>query len=289
MLSLSMKKENFIGNYSPLPKMKFMLPEIHQTTAQYSNFPVLEAIETMTNDAKEGFGLYSYKHLQLCPQTPDVYCESLLSSIHKRLPDTQLRLHANIRVSTARKVIDVSNYGVHTRDYFKRISDLSRYISAPTYSAHSGRRNASLAKLFHQWEQIQLMFDCPVLIEGMYPSQKEDYFINSWNEYVQLMHSGCPYALDLSHLNIVAKHEGKRPQTVYDLVCHPNCLEIHLSHNNGNTDAHRSLSATHWKNVWWKESWLSGLKHRSSLPVHFSEGMLHARSHKYNRKMTIKT
>ena len=106
----------------------------------------------------------------------------------------------------------------------------------------------------------------PVLVEGMYPTRdgSEEYLMSTWQEYIDVMNSGLCYAIDLSHLHIVANREGQRPDWVYQLITHSNCKEVHVSHNNGRSDAHRPISERIWDDLWWKEAWLSALADRPS-------------------------
>ena len=88
----------------------------------------------------------------------------------------------------------------------------------------------------------------PVLVEGMYPTRNgsEEYLMSTWQEYIDVMDSGFCYAIDLSHLHIVANREGERPDWVYQLITHSNCKEVHVSHNNGRSDAHRPIPEQIW-------------------------------------------
>ncbi len=266
-----------------------MRPPIHPTTSQFSNFRLTELRDFVPNAPQEGFGSCSLQHIQLCPQTPDIYSESLLDIIQNHFPNTKFRLHANIRVKAGVQFIDASSYDVRNHWYFERVSQLSNYIRAPMYSLHAGKRsNCSMFQLFQNIEKIQRLFDIPVLVEGMYPTTNNAYLVANWKEYRMFKDSGFPYALDMSHLNIVSNKEGQNVDLVYDLIAHENCMEIHISHNNGRADAHQLISEGQWQNLWWKNCWLEALKHRTTIPEHFTEGMHQMRSHRYytNKRTT---
>ncbi len=261
-------------------------PKIHPTTAQFANFPVLEACALLEKESKEFFSI-SMDYVQLCPQTPDVFTEETLAKLHEAFPKTRFQLHANVLVQPGRRMLDASSYTEHSHWYYERLAELSHFMKAPAYSLHSGyRRNCSMQTLFQNLEALQSLFEIPVLVEGMYPTKKgpEEYLISTWEEYLMVMNSGLPYAIDLSHLNIVAKQEGKRPDIVHELIVNTNCREVHISHNNGIHDAHRIITEQIWKNVWWKKAWLAALSERppKDLPVHFTEGLHQTRTHTGN-------
>ena len=73
------------------------IPTIHHTTAQFANFPAIEACTLLANEAQEAFDT-SMDYVQLCPQTPTVFTEESLAEVQEAFPDTQFQLHANVRV-----------------------------------------------------------------------------------------------------------------------------------------------------------------------------------------------
>ena len=115
------------------------------------------------------------------------------------------------------------------------------------------------------------------MVEGMYPDDRKDWLIKNWEEYEWLLNSKLLYAIDLSHLNIVKKRLNTVDVgLVYELLSHPNCREIHLSHNHGNHDSHLQLKSKFYEDSWWKEVWLDAMEQRErngiELPIHFTEG-----------------
>jgi hypothetical protein len=57
-----------------------------------------------------------------------------------------------------------------------------------------------------------------------------------------LLESGAHYALDLSHLHIVATASGYVEWgLLQELLASPKCLEVHLSGNDGSADQHNAL------------------------------------------------
>ena len=259
-----------------------MTPTIHPTTAQLANYSILDACRRLAVEHQEAFARTSMEYVQLCPQTPSVISEALLEELQAEFPDTRFQLHANVRVQPRLLILDASSYSSSTHWYFARLAELSTFINAPAYSLHSGRRqNCSMRQLFKNVEAIQILFEMPVVLEGMYPSKNDPtvWLVSSWKEYRAVMNSGLYYAIDLSHLNIVARQEGQRPDLIHDLIANPNCLEVHLSHNNGILDRHRPINSDIWETLWWKEAWLEGLNTRTTQPLHFTEGLYQTRSH----------
>ncbi|MDR2032821.1 MAG: hypothetical protein LBP86_11370 [Azoarcus sp.] len=69
----------------------------------------------------------------------------------------------------------------------------------------------------------------------------------TWAEYRALFESGVPYALDLSHLNILATWSGRRETAlVAEMLACERCLEIHVSDNDGHGDGHLVCEAPPW-------------------------------------------
>lgn len=109
------------------------------------------------------------------------------------------------------------------------------------------------------------LFDCPVGVEGHYPTAGDTWLLASWDEYRTLFDSGVPYALDLSHLHIVANHSGRREDTlVAEMLASDRCLEIHVSDNDGRADRHAVCVEPPW--------WFALLRHAHGEAVIFSEG-----------------
>lgn len=112
------------------------------------------------------------------------------------------------------------------------------------------------------------MFEVPVATEGLYPTLRDDYLVSTWQEYRWLLDNHIPYALDLSHLAIVAKKSRQMDEAlVLDLMTSELCLEIHVSDNDGRSDSHQVLQDKPW---WWKS--LENARTINDSPVMFSEG-----------------
>ena len=110
----------------------------------------------------------------------------------------------------------------------------------------------TLNDMFENVREWNRQHNIIIAVEGLYPEHRRQALISTWAEYEQLLHADIPYAIDLSHLHIVATTERKRPlQLVRDLLRSQHCREIHLSANNGRVDAHQPWSESN--NEWWWE------------------------------------
>ncbi|HDR9017902.1 hypothetical protein KTE52_28330 [Burkholderia multivorans] len=208
---------------------------------------VAEAIHRPPRDPL--LGTLESNHIQLCPQNRGVLTPELAQDLRHRFPRTGFRLHANVRVLAARRVADLADWSPDD-PYWQALAARSQSLDAPAYTAHAGRRDRStLPGLFDNARHAAALFNCPVGIEGHYPTRDNAYLISDWNEYRALFDSGVPYALDLSHLNIVATRTRCREQTmVREMLACERCIEVHLSGNNGTGDEHRVLEQEPW---WW--------------------------------------
>jgi len=195
-------------------------------------------------------GAISIDHVQIVPQCFGMVNDALIDWFKTNFPETQFRLHANVRVLQGHVFADLSNFEDHPQ-WWEKAAQMHKLLGAKAYSAHSGRRSDcdSLEKLFDNCRKASDLFGCDVAIEGQYPS-KENYQIDSWGEYRQLFESGLAYALDLSHLNIVATQSQSFDMgLVKEMLSSDRCSEVHLSDNNGKGDFHQVCN----KQCWWSE------------------------------------
>ena len=269
-----------------------MAPSIQATTAQFPGYTFEEACDRIAEGVTEGFGRVHMDHVQLCPQASDFVDEICIQKLQQKYPQTKFRLHANVRIDRALRILDASGYSKECKWYYQRLAELSEQLSASGYSLHSGyRKNASLEKMKDNVLEIQSFFPCDVMVEGMYPDDRKDWLIKNWEEYEWLLNSKLLYAIDLSHLNIVKKRLNTVDVgLVYELLSHPNCREIHLSYNHGNHDSHLQLKSKFYEDSWWKEVWLDAMEQRErngiELPIHFTEGRCAMRTPNRKRKRT---
>ena len=211
------------------------------------------------------FGTLSTEHVQLVPQSFGQLTEERATALREAWPKTQFRLHANVRCLKKHLFADLSNFGENA-EYFTEAARISKVLGAPAYTAHSGyRAQADMATMLDNARRCADLFGCPVGIEGQYPNKEANLLVNSWAEYRQVFDSGLPYALDLSHLNILA-HKTKRQemQLVKEMLASDQLLECHVSANNGTGDWHQVCDDKPW--------WYELLPHINPNAVTFSEG-----------------
>jgi hypothetical protein len=214
-------------------------------------------------------------HVQLVPQCIDVLDEGLAEVLAKTWPATRFRLHANVRVMSQRRLADLCTYE-RDLDWFTAAARIHQVLGATIYSAHAGRRSdATFETMLDNARRCADLFGCPVAIEGQYPvagNEPDKFLLSTWAEYRALLDSGAPFALDLSHLNIVAHRTACRDEgLVAEMLASPNCLEVHLSANDGSGDWHQVVRQEPW---WWPH-----VHHIHPNAVIFSEG-----NHRHSRK-----
>lgn len=245
---------------------------IQATTACLPGRKHYEAVAALHQGIDEPLiGRVGHEHVQLCPQHPTRVDDALVDRLLTDFPDTRFRLHASIRLASSveqsakgrREIYDAANVGDWR--WFMEASRLSRKLGATVYTVHAGRReNATLSQMRDNVSRMIEMFGCLVGVEGLYP-ERDTWLIQNWREYAWLLDSGLYFALDMSHLNIVARKERCWEEgLVKEMLASGRCLEIHVSGNDGLVDSHQQLKETP---IWWE--WLS---QANPMAVVFSEG-----------------
>lgn len=224
---------------------------INISLAAYPGCDFLQAMQRATAEAPSEplLGALSLKETQLCPQNRGVLTLDFAQGLRATYPGTRFRLHANVRVLPTRQIADWSSWDSQS-PYWKALAETSQTLQAPAYTAHAGRRSeADLATVLDSARRAQDVFGCPVGIEGHYPTRSDVFLVSNWDEYRTLFESGVPYAVDLSHLHIVAEQSGRYESTlIQEMLASDRCLEVHLSSNDGTKDQHQPLSQEPW---WW--------------------------------------
>lgn len=222
------------------------------TTANRPDLSFPLALQALASGIVDPFlGPISCRDIQLCPQNHGILSSSLLASYATDYPQTRFRFHANVRLDGyARTGYDASLVTPETLPYYEVLGQLSDAFSMPAYSLHAGlRERCSLTQLADNWRALQACFHCPVAIEPMYPASGHPYLLDRWDELAWLYDSGIPYALDLSHVQILAHLSRHRDENLLlRLLTGPHCLEIHLSDNDGRRDRHTPFETAPW---WW--------------------------------------
>lgn len=227
------------------------------------------ALATVTPDPY--WGMLDLHHMQLCPQHPTALDEPMLEACQAASPGTQFRLHASVRVTGAgpHQIWDASNADrPEAAAYWRRIDELSRAAGASVYSLHAGRKaNATLEAVRANVLSLADRWGRCVALEGLYPEPMDRWLLSSWADYAWLLDSGLDFALDLSHLNIVATATGVMETTlVAELIGSERCVEIHVSDNDGRRDSHAVVGSPPW--------WRDLLENGNSRAVIFSEAAL---------------
>ena len=246
---------------------------VHAASAQFAGYSHLEAVERCQAGVVEGYGPVSTGHIQLCPQHHGRLTDILADTLRERWPETQFRLHANVRVGLTHHRWDASSQHPEAWPYFERLAQLSQRLHAPAYTLHAGSRvTASLDSLPGFIARLSDLFGIPVGIEGLYPNPGNTHLIATWAEYQWLLESGMPYAIDLSHLNIVATRlRCIETMLVQELLSSPCCIEVHLSGNDGRRDRHERLCNDR---PWW---WPLFIQYTHADATVFSEGVVEVR------------
>ena len=215
------------------------------------------------------WGRLSLEQVQLCPQNHGKLTTERLDALMADYPRTTFRLHANVRLGGRQPRWSAADVGSGSRRYFEELGRLSRQLGAPAYTLHAGRReSATLEQLRDNLKVLEDWMGVAVGVEGLYPARRSPWLIDCWSEYRWLLESGVRYAVDLSHLNIVARHERTVDQgLVADLLANPCCLEVHVSGNDGRRDAHRVPTDA----PWWYPLLASAVQANLDLVI-FSEG-----------------
>jgi hypothetical protein len=218
-------------------------------------------------------GKISHEHIQLCPQHPGKITQAIVESLMASYPQTNFRIHATPRVEGKHSHAIAEAVNAHEYpEQMKATANLSKTAGANGYTLHAGRREyGSLEQAFENTKRLADLFQCRVGIEGLYPSvgPYNRWLLATWEEHEMLLESGVDFAIDLSHLNIVAKRQKtQRLDLVKDLLSSPHCIECHLSDNDARADIHQPLKAA--SPPWW----LPMLAHVHPETVIFYEGIL---------------
>lgn len=225
---------------------------VHASLATFGGVPFAEAMRRTAEGVVDPIlGRLSTDHIQLCPQNLGVLTEELADQLLADHPGTRFRLHANTRVFRERQVIELDAFDAN-HPYWRQLAAINQRLGSHGYTAHAGRRESgkTLASVFDATKAAADLFGCRVGVEGGYPTPKGDpWLLSSWDDYAAMLGARVDFALDLSHLHIVATLTRRREEgLVREMLASEHCIEVHLSDNSGRADEHRMLSAEPW---WW--------------------------------------
>lgn len=184
-------------------------------------------------------GEISLEHVQIVPQLRGAFTVDKALEIKNKYPDTQFRLHANVRLSDKWICFDLSNLDKHEA-LFKQAGQVQKALGSDVYSAHSGETpGVTLEQVFDNAKRASDIMQCSVAVEGLYPSvRKRNQILTTWKCYQKLLESDLPFALDLSHLKIVQNRYKENNSLIKEMLSSDKCLEVHVSDNDGTSDKH---------------------------------------------------
>lgn len=242
---------------------------VHATTACFPGFSTRGALAKLREGISEPLlGPLSTAFVQVCPQSMGRIDEAEADALRAEFPEMQLRTHANARVLDRHHLLDASTVRDDTLPYYRALADRCRRFGATATSIHAGyAAHRTLDQMLDDVKRLQdeVFGDVRVAIEGLYPTPARPQLMGTWAEYERVLASGAFLAIDLSHLQIVARADGAfQPDLVRALVASPTTLEIHLSDNDSRRDEHQMLAREPW---WWEF-----LADASPSAVLFSEG-----------------
>ncbi len=216
----------------------------------------MDAMQIMANGYGEDplIGRISVDKVQIGPQNCARGLQistEVMDNLRGRFPGSRFRLHANVRVLDKPCGFDLASMG-RFPEYRAKLVPILRDLGEP-YTIHAGQRRW-LVPLRVQISRCKKMEDdagVPVGIEGLYPNAGDTNSASSWEDYEQILRSDVRYAVDLSHLNIVRTVHGDAPDgLLLALLESPNCIEVHLSGNDGLADRHLAIEGTPF---WWND------------------------------------
>lgn len=258
-------------------------PTIHATTACVPGLPFVDAAQRIAAGIEQpGLGWLSAAHVQLCPQSAGILDADTVAQVQALLPRTQLRLHATVRAQREYFVDEAAWFSHDSQPYYRRLAALSQQMHASAYVFHAGCRGrhpqgvGNFDDIVDMTHALTDLFGCVVAVEGMYPEVRDRarpgagrHLISCWAEYADLLALRLPFALDLSHLNIVRTAEGPCDTLVRELLASEALTEIHVSANDGVRDVHQRLAQDD-ASVWWWPLLLEAAATRPEVPI-FSE------------------
>lgn len=240
--------------------MSHLIPVIHPAMAIAGRASPMDAMRRISAFGADGEFPLDLSKCQITPQNHDLWTPERTQALAMAYPDTQFRFHASVRLkATAGDPVPWFDGGrtlAHPEPaarYWRALGACNDVLGAPIYSYHAGLRESGqkLPELFGAHRRIEDLMGCAVAIEHHYPvARGRTWYLNCWRELDALLASGLHFVVDLSHLNIVVAREGRQDDLTTALLESPQCLEIHISGNDGMADQHVSLMTTH-EDWWW--------------------------------------
>lgn len=229
--------------------------KVSPTSACFPGKPIETAMSLLIkNNPKDNcLTKWDFSEVQLCPQHIGFISSFTTQTIKDKYPNIQFRLHANVRLNRNHRPFDASHILEENLEYIKQLKEIQNQLNSKVYSYHAPMHEmSSWEKIAQNTLELQDFLNIPVAIEGLYPNKKyKDLWSNSINAYESLLKTNLFYALDLSHLNIAyEQYSSTQRETIKQLVIemleNKNCLEIHISDNDGKHDSHKPISDEKW-------------------------------------------
>lgn len=196
------------------------------------------------------FGQIRSAHVQLCPQHCGYLHEATLERLIDAYPNTQFRLHASPKLKGEGRAIVYASNLHEERAYLARMVAMTRLMGSSGYSIHAGRRDQNtLSGMIDNAKLLEDAMGTRTSVEGLYPTPRNTWLMSDWEEYEAVLRAGIGFALDLSHLNILVRRQGRRDDLVKEMIASPACVEVHISHNDGRADSHLPLDPA--SPPWW--------------------------------------
>lgn len=240
-----------------------MRKPIHPVLAVYPGKAPVSAMQALLDSPNDGKHQFDFAKVQITPQNFTQWTPEITESFAAQYPKTQFRFHASVRLGNyeygnpRHAWFDLAKFIAYPKQgkaYFKALAECNEVLGNPIYSFHTGHRLAhrdSIDRLARAFSEIQDIMGCQCAIETLYPvaAKPKMNWIDCWAEHEALLNCGIPFVLDLSHINIIAHHEGRNDALVNEMLASPNLIEIHLSGNDGLADSHASLESC--EGEWW--------------------------------------
>ncbi len=230
--------------------------EVSPASACFPGKPLESSIHLLNkNDPKDiCIEKWDFSHVQLCPQHIGYITEASAEKIAHSNPSTQFRLHANVRVFPKHQPFDSGNSFIDNKEYITQLKVIQQKINAKYYSYHAPMRGTKTwEEIYENISELQDFLNIPVAIEGLYPNKKiaDDFWEDSYSAYETILNKNLFFALDLSHLNIAYEQSNleikeKIKMLAKEMISNSNCLEIHISDNDGIHDSHKVIQEEKW-------------------------------------------
>ena len=243
-----------------------MTTPIYPTSAMFPGLTLSSCIEVL-HRLKEEYPTLNLDRLQICPQSFGTIDDNTVQFLRSTYPNIQFQLHSNVRTTLGKEPVHANHHHPEAYAYLEEFNRLTEALGAKVYSIHAGLRcQSTLEEMYENLKEFNRRFSITIAVEGMYPDRRNQYLLNSWAEYESLLSAKVPYAIDLSHLNIVSTHERHQdlPLTK-SLLSNPWCMEIHISSNSGKVDSHLPIQEIE------QEWWHSALSHKNPHALIFAE------------------